>query len=136
MKQNGKILAGKNLKVTPQRLAILDAVNHLNHPSADEITEYIRKNHPNIATGTIYKTLETFVQRGIIKKVKTESDIMKYDGVLSPHHHLYCTGSGRIEDYDDAGLNTLLNDYFSHKNIPGFEIQDIKLQIIGRFTNA
>jgi len=54
--------------------------------------------------------------------------------VMTPHHHLYCAESERIEDYDDTELNTLLKDYFIHKQIPGFEIQDIKLQIIGKFS--
>jgi Fur family peroxide stress response transcriptional regulator len=134
MNANSKILKDNNLKITPQRLVILDAVCHLNHPTVEEITEYIRKNHPHIATGTIYKTLETFVASGIIKRVKTDSDIMKYDGVMTPHHHLYCAESERIEDYNDTELNTLLKDYFGQKQIPGFEIQDIKLQIIGKFS--
>lgn len=135
MKNNSKILKGNHLKVTPQRLVILDAVHHLKHPTAEEITEYIRKSHPNIATGTIYKTLDTFVTSGIIKRVKTDSDVMKYDGVMTPHHHLYCAESERIEDYNDTELNTLLKDYFVQKQIPGFEIQDIKLQIIGKFSD-
>jgi Fur family transcriptional regulator, peroxide stress response regulator len=136
MRSDSKILKSNSLKITPQRLAILNAIYHLNHPSAEEIMDYIRKNHPHIATGTIYKTLETFVTNGIIRRVKTDSDIMKYDGVLSPHHHLYCAETERIEDYNDNELNTLLSNYFEHKGIPGFEIQDIKLQIIGKFTNA
>lgn len=134
MKVVSKILKENNLKVTPQRVVILDAVCHLNHPTAEEITEYIRKNHPNIATGTIYKTLETFVASSIIKRVKTDSDVMKYDGVMTPHHHLYCAESERIEDYNNSELNDLLKNYFEEKQIPGFEIQDIKLQIIGKFT--
>ncbi len=134
MKAVSKILKENNLKVTPQRVVILDAVCHLNHPTAEEITEYIRKNHPNIATGTIYKTLETFVASSIIKRVKTDSDVMKYDGVMTPHHHLYCAESERIEDYNNSELNDLLKNYFEEKQIPGFEIQDIKLQIIGKFT--
>lgn len=133
MKADSKLLKGNNLKVTPQRLVILNAVNHLSHPTAEEITEFIRKNHPHIATGTIYKTLETFVASGIIKRVKTDSDIMKYDGVLTPHHHLYSSHAGRIEDYYDTDLNNLLENYFEQRKIPGFEIEDIKLQIIGKF---
>ncbi|MDZ7623838.1 MAG: transcriptional repressor [Ignavibacteriaceae bacterium] len=47
-----------NLKVTPQRIAVLEALNSIkDHPTADKIKEYVVKNHPNIAVGTIYKTL-------------------------------------------------------------------------------
>ena len=58
-------LQNHNLKVTPQRTAVLEALNNLkDHPTADNIKEYVVRNHPNIAVGTIYKTLETFVEKG------------------------------------------------------------------------
>jgi Fur family peroxide stress response transcriptional regulator len=129
-------LVEKGLKVTPQRIAILEAITVLkNHPTAEHIIEYIRKNHPNIATGTVYKVLDALAEHELIRRVKTDKDIMRYDAVLDHHHHLYCSESDRIEDYEDDELTGLLEQYFSKKNIPGFEIEDIKLQINGRFLN-
>jgi Fur family transcriptional regulator, peroxide stress response regulator len=129
-------LKGCGLKVTPQRIAVFDAVINLNnHPTADNVKEFIKINYPNIATGTVYKTLETLVQCGIIKKVKTDSDIMRYDAVLEKHHHLYCSESDRIEDFYDIELNEILDDYLKKKKIPNFTIEDIKLQIVGKFTD-
>jgi Fur family transcriptional regulator, peroxide stress response regulator len=124
------------LKVTPQRIAVLDAaVNLKNHPTAENITEYIKDNHPNIATGTVYKTLETLVKCGIIKKVKTDRDVMRYDAIIEKHHHLYCSESDRIEDFNDNELNNILDNYLKYKNIPDFKIEDIRLQIVGIFTD-
>jgi len=130
-----KILMVNGLKITPQRITVLEAVMKMNnHPTADHIIEYIQKNHPNIAIGTVYKILETFVDKKLIKKVKTDKDIMRYDAVMDKHHHLYCAESDKIEDYFDEKLDKLLEDYFTKKNIPDFQIDDIKLQIIGKFT--
>lgn len=129
-----KRLVDKGLKVTPQRMAVLEAVLMLeNHPAAEKIIEYIRKNHPNISTATVYKVLDTFVSQNLIKKVKTETGIMRYDAILENHHHLYCSESNRIEDYNDEELNRLLETYFANKGIPDFQIEDIKLQINGKF---
>ena len=129
-------LIEKGLKVTPQRIAILEAIFSLkNHPTAENIIEYIHKNHPNISTGTVYKVLDIFVSSGIINRVKTERDIMRYDAMLESHHHLYFSDSDRIEDYRDDDLNTLLEAYFRKKHIPNFEIEDIKLQIIGKLIH-
>lgn len=112
----------------------MEALNQLNHhPTADQIIAYVRKANPNIASGTIYNILETFVNCGIIHKVKTERDIMRYDAILEHHHHLYCRESDRIADYFDEDLNQVLENYFAQKKIPGFEIEDIKLQIKGKF---
>jgi Fur family peroxide stress response transcriptional regulator len=130
-----EILKSNHLKITPQRVAVLEAFEHLtNHPTADKIIEFIRKNHPNIATGTVYNTLETFVDKGIIRKVKTEKDIMRYDHILDHHHHLYCSESDKIEDYFDEDLNHLIRDYFDKKQIPNFKIEEFKLQIKGKFS--
>jgi Fur family peroxide stress response transcriptional regulator len=129
-------LAEKGLKITPQRMAILGAVIKLNnHPTAENIISFVRENHPNIATGTVYKVLETLVESDLIKKVKTERDIMRYDPILENHHHLYCAESDRIEDYFDDELNSVIKKYFQKKEIPNFQINDIKLQIIGRFSD-
>jgi len=129
-------LSEKGLKVTPQRVAILEAITKLNnHPTAENIIDYIRQNHPNIATGTVYKVLDVLAGNDLIKKVKTDRDIMRYDAITENHHHLYCAESDRIEDYFDAELNEIIEDYFRKKEIPDFEIAELKLQIIGRFKN-
>jgi Fur family peroxide stress response transcriptional regulator len=129
-----KALKECGLKVTPQRIAVFDAVIGLNnHPSAENVTDFIKTNHPNIATGTVYKTLETLVKCGIIKKVKTDADVMRYDAIVAKHHHLYCADSERIEDFVDPKLDEMLENYLKEKKIPNFQINDIKLQIVGKF---
>ncbi|HEX9252343.1 MAG TPA: transcriptional repressor [Ignavibacteriaceae bacterium] len=134
--KHGIDLKNGNLKVTPQRVAVLEALSNLNdHPTADKIKEYVVKNHPNIAVGTIYKTLETFVEKGFVKKVKTDEDVMRYDAILDKHHHLYCEDTNRIEDFFDDELNSMLEYYFKRKRIANFKVKDIKLQIIGTFNN-
>ncbi len=136
-KEKHKIeLKNSNLKITPQRMVVMEALNNLkDHPTADKIKEYVIKYHPNIAVGTIYKTLETFVKKGLVKKVKTEKDIMRYDAILEKHHHLYCEDTEHIEDFFDNELNDILENYFKKKKIPNFKVKDIKLQIIGTFNN-
>ena len=129
-------LQEKGLKVTPQRVAIYEAIVKLkNHPTAENVIEYIKANHPNISVGTVYKVLDSLVENQLLKKVKTEKDIMRYDAVLSNHHNLYCAETDRIEDYEDAKLNTLINEYFKKNKIKKFKVQDIKLQITGKFNN-
>ena len=127
-------LVEHDLKVTPQRIAVYSALLQMNdHPTADKIIEHVQKKNPNISRGTVYKTLETFVEKDMIRKVKTDNDVMRYDAIKDHHHHLYCVESDRIEDYFDEELNEMLEKYFSRKNIEGFEVKEIKLQILGNF---
>ncbi|MDD4109548.1 MAG: transcriptional repressor, partial [Prolixibacteraceae bacterium] len=101
------------------------------HPTADNIIEYIRQDNPNIAFGTVYKVLDTLIENKLVKKVDTESGIMRYDGIMEHHHHLYCTENDVIEDYVDNELDNLLQDYFKEHKIKGFHINEIVLQIKG-----
>ncbi len=131
-----RILVQNDLKVTPQRVAILEVIlANENHPTADNITECLRLTHPNISLATIYKTLETFSKKGIVHKVSTKNDTTRFDPVNERHHHLYCSESDRIEDFYDEDLNKILDDYLRKKKIPNFTIEDVKLQITGKFTN-
>ncbi|MBN1927438.1 MAG: transcriptional repressor [Prolixibacteraceae bacterium] len=127
-------LSEKGLKVTPQRMAILDAIYSMgNHPTAEKIIEYIRQKNPNIASGTVYKVLETLIKHGLVKKVTTDRDVMRYDGIMKSHHHLYCENCDTIKDYSDEELDSLLKDYFKNKKIEGFNINEIVLEIKGTF---
>ena len=130
-------LKGVGLKLTPQRLAILDAIyNQLDHPTAERITDCVRKQHPTIATGTVYKVLDVLVENELIKKVKTDKDVMHFDGILENHHHLYCSQTDEIQDYMDDDLDGILKDYFKKKKIAGFKIDEIRLQINGKFLKS
>lgn len=130
-------IADKGLKVTPQRVAILEAIcKHNNHPTAENIAEYIKESQPNIAIGTIYKVLDALVENKIIKKITTEADKRRYDGITDHHHHLYCIECDLIEDYVDDELNQLLQEHFKKKNIKGFHIKDFVVQINGTFDKC
>lgn len=134
--QISKKLKDAGLKVTPQRHAILEAVYTLgNHPTAEQIIDFIRKAHPGIARGTVYNVLDVLVENKLVRRVKTDKDAMRYDGILQKHHHIYCAESDRIEDYFDEELDDLLQDYFSKKKLTNFNIEDINLQIKGNFKH-
>lgn len=130
-------LKEKGLKVTPQRVAVLDALIGLDsHPAAEEIASCVRINHPHIATGTVYNILDVLVENGIIKRITSEKDVMRFDAMREKHHHLYSSDSDRIDDYYDDELDQVLSDFFALKKIPGFSIEEVKLQIIGKFQNS
>jgi len=129
-------LSEHGLKVTPQRIAVLKAVRKSSdHPSAEEIYREVVRSIPGMSQTTVYNTLDTFVEKGIINKVHTGSDVSRYDGVTGDHHHLYSEGSDRVEDFFDPDLDRLLEEYFRNRKIDGFEVSRIQLQVVGTFTN-
>jgi len=128
-------LKQQGLKITPQRVAVMEAIGQLdNHPSAENILSYIKAGNPNISTATVYKVLDAFVNHNILKKIETEGDIMRYDKETESHHHLYCPETGEIKDYFDNGLSEMIEKYIKSKEIPGFEAEEIKVQLKGKFV--
>ncbi|QKG79826.1 Fur family transcriptional regulator [Tenuifilum thalassicum] len=131
-----KILADRGLKITPQRVAVLEVLYEIrNHPSAEEVRQKLHSKYPSIAIGTIYNILDTFCENGIIKKVKTDSDFVRYDVDMENHHHIYGLNNNLIQNYHDEELDKLLKEYFAKKGIPNFQIKEFSLQIIGQYTN-
>lgn len=129
-------LKQRGLKITPQRVAIYEAVVKLkNHPTAENIIDYIKQNHPNVSVGTVYKVLDSLVENQLLKKVKSEKDIMRYDAIMQKHHHLYCSETDKIEDFEDPELDKMITQYIVRKKIKGFKVKDITLQITGEFKN-
>lgn len=127
-------LIEKKIKVTPQRLTIFDAIVKLNnHPTAEIIYEYIKKSNPNISFATVYKVLNVLINEGLVLRVTTDKDKMRYEAKDISHHHIYCTDTEQIIDYIDSEISNVLKNYFEQNQISGFEIEDIKLQINGKF---
>ncbi|WP_436415335.1 Fur family transcriptional regulator [Petrimonas sp.] len=128
-----ELLKEKDLKVTPQRIGVLEAIYSLrNHPTAEQIIDFIHKKHPSIAIGTVYKTLETFVKYGVVNKVMTEGGVMRYDGILKHHHHLHSEDSNEIRDYINEELDEILKAYFEKNAIEGYQVNSITLHISGK----
>ena len=128
-----EILKEHGLKVTPQRKVILQVLRTMkNHPTAEMVIGKVTRKEPDISPATVYKTLDLFTVKGIIMRIRTDRDVMRYDPFIERHHHLYLNGSDEIVDFQDEELNRLLQEYFQRKNIPGVVVEDFRVEIQGR----
>lgn len=129
-------LKGAGLKVTPQRFIIYKALTeNCSHPSADELMKIVKTEHPNIATGTFYKVLESLVNSGLVERVNTDGSNMRFEAVIGKHHHLFNPETGEIADYYNEDLNEIIREYFETHKIHGFDIHDFNLQLKGTFNH-
>ncbi len=128
-----EILKEHGLKITPQRKVILQVLRTMkNHPTAEMVIAKVTRKEPDISPATVYKTLDLFTEKGIIMRIRTDRDVMRYDPFIERHHHLYLNGSDEIVDFQDEELNRLLQEYFQRKNIPGVVVEDFRVEIQGR----
>ncbi|HQH17659.1 MAG TPA: Fur family transcriptional regulator [Smithella sp.] len=94
-------LREKGLKLTPQRLAIIDALVEKCdiHPGATLIYKESRKEAKRVSLSTVYATLKEFSENGLIKQLEFDRMENRYDGNLSDHVNLICKRCGNISDY-------------------------------------
>lgn len=124
----------KNIKTTPQRIAVYYAMETLGHASAEEVAEEVVKTHPTVTIATIYNVLECLADNNILSRVMTQGNKMLFDMNTTTHHHLYSSDGHQIEDFEDSELTELIWNYIKSKRIDGFEVKDIKVQLVGTFN--
>jgi len=130
-----KIVAS-GLKATQQRIVILEMllIHHEAHPTAEEVFQHISNTNPGISLGTVYKTLDSFVEANLLKRVLSDNN-RRFDVNEQPHGHIYCSNTQEIIDYADPELDKVIADYFKGKNCQNFSIQQVSVQIIGAKTD-
>ena len=97
---------GRGCRITIPRQAILDILSSSSkHLSAEDIYLAVHKTYPGIGLTTVYRTLELLEQMGLIHKFDFGDGRARYELIAGPksthHHHLICTGCGRVIDYSD-----------------------------------
>ncbi len=100
--------AENGLKITPQRTIIYDElIKAKDHPSADDIYKRVRKILPNISFDTVYRTLLSFSEIGIIRPVEGYGEKKRFDSDTENHHHLRCMRCQKIIDFYNPGYDAL-----------------------------
>lgn len=86
---------------TIQKALILRAVCELKrHLTADEVYEFVKKDHPSIGKGTVYRNLAILTEEGAIRKVEVPDGSDRFDFTLKNHYHVRCVKCGEVFDVD------------------------------------
>lgn len=125
-----RVIESCGLKATQQRIVIYGSLLKLtNHPTSEQVYDFIKPANPSISLGTVYKTLDTFVDSNLVNRVLTSDGLMHYDALTSTHSHIYCTNTQEIIDFDDTQLQQLIHQYLLEKKIFNLRISGISVQI-------
>ncbi|HZB45326.1 MAG TPA: Fur family transcriptional regulator [Pyrinomonadaceae bacterium] len=98
MKIEGR-LRGAELKLTPQRFAVLEYLTRVaGHPTAEQIGAALNRRFPQASRATVYNTLNALRDAGLVREVRLEDAVARYESETGPHHHFVCRECGRLED--------------------------------------
>jgi Fur family transcriptional regulator, peroxide stress response regulator len=93
------VLRQSRLRSTPQRRAIVREVYSRSHPTVGEVYASVQRQFPTIGLATVYNTLRTMTERGLVSELPFSS-AMRFDANMTPHANLICRKCGRIEDVE------------------------------------
>ena len=109
----------KKLKLTPQRLAVYQYLKGtLEHPSAETIYKALQPNYPTMSLATVYKTLKTLVEIGLVQELNVGEGNFRYDANYHELAHVQCVNCGKVEDIDFidfSSLNNLVEEKTNYK---------------------
>ncbi len=128
-KRVASILRQHGYKLTSQRQAVLNVVTcSPGHLTPSEIYKKVHREHPGIGLVTVYRTLNTLVELGVICEVNIGNTRSYVGSPLQHHGHLICSKCGKVLDFTGCNLGKL-EQRLSKET--GFRIEGHLLQFFG-----
>lgn len=133
-----KILQSRGLKVTNQRLAVLEAIAGCPgcHLTAEEIFAIVKTDSPGIGLATVYRTIQLLLELNLIDRIDLDDGYVRYEiGDMRTsesghrHHHLICLECGKVMPFQDDYLEELERRI---TQTTGFQIVDHEVKFYGR----
>lgn len=92
------LLKDYDLKVTPQRVAIVEELYLNGHMNIDDLYKKLLEKFPSISLATIYKNINAMIEKVFLSEVKIPNSKSVYELVKNEHAHMVCSSCGHIED--------------------------------------
>ena len=101
----------KTLKHSRQRDAIKNYLLSSNdHPSADIVYDYVKKEFPNISLATVYRNLNLLVELKEAIKIRTKDGSDRFDAKIDSHYHFICVNCNAVKDIMIDPIISIEND--------------------------
>ncbi len=121
------VLKKANLKVTPQRILILEVIKEMGHATIEHIYNEVKKQYPSISIATVYKNIHNLYEKGVLREINPQKDKAFYEITVFNHSHFICTSCHNIYDIEPCE-NSFIQKCF--KDVPG-KISELELNIYG-----
>ncbi|MDD6492386.1 MAG: Fur family transcriptional regulator [Firmicutes bacterium] len=131
------LLKSRGLKVTNQRLLILEALNACQdkHLTAEEIYEIVKADCPEIGLATVYRTIQLLLELHLVDRINLDDGFVRYEiGSVTEneskhrHHHLICSKCGKVISFQDDLLEELEDKIMK---TTGFWVVDHEVKLYG-----
>ena len=102
-----RYLADRGLKVTSERLAIVDAIlGTPGHFEADVLVERLQRGSVRVSRATLYRTLNHLLKAEMVRRVTGSDGNPRYESMTGREHHdhMVCLGCSEILEFTDEQI--------------------------------
>lgn len=124
-------LAAQKLKVTPQRMIILQVfLEKDGHVSSEELYDEVRRVDESIGQATVYRTLKLLSESGLAKQVDFKEGVTRYEHNLgvAHHDHLICERCKKTIEIVDERIERLQEELAARA---GFILTGHRMDLFG-----
>jgi len=124
-------LRQKGFRLTGPRLAILNyLVREKGHPAMQEILEGIFLEHTGIGLATVYRTVDLFLEIGVLRVLTLRNNHLRYElnWPNNHHHHLVCYSCGQVTEFGSCNFQLIAREI---EKVTRFKIDDHTLEAYG-----
>jgi Fur family ferric uptake transcriptional regulator len=124
-------LEKRGLRKTVERFKILEAIYaRTDHFDVEELYLSLREENFHVSRATVYNTLDTLIDCGLVRKHHFGGDGALFEKALGyrQHGHVVCINCNRIQEFCDPRLQTIRE---SVGNIMDININDQALIFYG-----
>lgn len=90
----------EGLRMTPQRVHIVELLFELSHPTAERIYTIMTGKFPYVSQATIYNTLRKLKEIGVVRELANGDKSSHFEVSESEHWHFNCKTCGEIYDLE------------------------------------
>ena len=121
-------LEARGYRVTPPRRAVIAAaLQQSGHFTVDDLLRRCR----GAGRATVFRTMRLLTEAGVACRVLLDDGSLHYrlSERAQHHHHLVCTGCGKVQDLDECSVSDLVREL---SRTSGYEIEGHWLEFYGQ----
>ena len=90
-----------DLRVTRQRVAVLEVIEENPHADTGSIIDLVRARIGEVSHQAVYDVLRALTEAGLLRHIQPSGSVARYESrVGDNHHHIVCRACGSVADVD------------------------------------
>ncbi|MFN8534661.1 MAG: Fur family transcriptional regulator [Dehalococcoidia bacterium] len=133
--QISRLLNEKGYSVTPGRRVVIDALaDRETLFTASDVVGWVDRVDASIGRATVFRTLDLLAQIGVLNRVHGDDGCHQYTVCeAGHHHHLVCTGCGRVIPFELTGIE---DEVYEAASKVRFTISSHRVELFGICANC